>query len=374
MTLKRVYNFTLELNEKTLTFFPEAIGKEKSAFNEAITERIRSAFQHLDGVIQSLSVSERLIKITWQDDHKKQGYLDEIANSLTKGNYADGILLMELFLSDEPEKTDLLYNLGMAYSDQNNWERAIELLTKLVTNAPGHIHGRVAMGVALLRAGKTNEGISELENAVRQDPENLWAQRNLGAGLMRLNRYSEAAEHLRLATEIAPEDQPAWFGYGQALDALEKAEEADTAYLKTIELDEFSEIAELARQARTKLADKSFRSTTPGVERMDAVMYCLGAIEKFAGMPSDQVQKIGFEIALLGTRGLDINEAAEKYTLQSMPGKFSGLHLLCFQYVAFKQIATGQDIGFDLSAEYRTALSLFDKKPGGAGAEGGGVS
>ncbi len=77
------------------------------------------------------------------------------------------------------------------------------------------------------------------------------------------------------------------------------------------------------------------------------------------------MQKIGFEIAILGTRGLDINEATEKYTLQSMPGKYSGLHLLCFQYVAFKQIASGQDIGFDLSAEYRTALSLFDKKPGG---------
>jgi tetratricopeptide (TPR) repeat protein len=365
MTLKRVYNLTLELNEKTLTFFPEAIGKEGSAFNEAITERIRSAFQHLDGVIQSLSVSERAIKITWQADHKKQGYLDKIANILTKGNYADGILLLELFLSDEPENTDLLYNLGMAYSDQNNWERAIELLTKLVTKEPGHINGRVALGVALLRAGKTNEGISELEIAVKQAPENLWAHRNLGAGLMRPNRYSEAAEHLRLAIEIDPNDQPSWYGYGQALDALEKTDEADTAYLKTIEIDEFSEIAELARQTRSKLAGKSFRSTMPGVERMDAVMYCLSALEKFAGMPSDQVQKIGFEIALLGTRGLDINDSTQKYTLRSMPGKFSGLHLLCFEYVAFQQIAPGQDIRFDLSTEYRTALSLFDKKPGG---------
>ena len=104
--------------------------------------------------------------------------------------------LLELFLSDEPENPDLLYNLGMAYSDQNNLERAIELLTKLVTNAPDHINGRVAMGVALLRAGKINEGISELETAVRQAPENLWAHRNLGAGLMLLNRYSEAADHI----------------------------------------------------------------------------------------------------------------------------------------------------------------------------------
>jgi len=221
------------------------------------------------------------------------------------------------------------------------------------------------LGVALLRAGKMNEGISELETAVRQAPENLWAQRNLGAGLMLLNRYSEAAAHLRLAREIDPEDQQSWFGYGQAMDAMDKLEEADSAYLKTIEIDEFSDIAERARQARTKLAGRSFRSTMPGVERMDAVMYCVSALEKYASLPADQVQKIGFEIAILGTRGLDINDSTQKYSLQSMPGKFSGLHLLCYEYVAFQQIAPGKDIGFDLSAEYRTACSLFEKKAGG---------
>jgi len=82
-------------------------------------------------------------------------------------------------------------------------------------------------------------------------------------------------------------------------------------------------------------------------------------------MLADQVQKIGFEIAILGTRGLDINDSTPKYTLQSMPGKFSGLHLLCFEYVAFQQIAPGKDIGFDLSAEYQTARSLFEKKASG---------
>jgi hypothetical protein len=45
------------------------------------------------------------------------------------------------------------------------------------------------------------------------------------------------------------------------------------------------------------------------VERMDAVMHCLSALEKYSGMSADEVQKIGFEIALLGTRGLDINDS-----------------------------------------------------------------
>ena len=365
MASKRVYDLALELNEKTLPLFPKAVGKSKLAFSEAVIQRIRSAFQHLTGVIKSLAVDERLVKVSWEDDYEKQGYLVDIAALLSKGNYADGILLLELFLSVDPSDTDVLYNLGMAYSDQNNLPRSIELLQKLAASAPEHINGRVALGVALLRTGKTGEGIAELETAVRLAPENLWAQRNLGAGLMRAEKVDEAVEHLRLATEIDPSDQAAWFGYGQALDVLDKNQEADAAYVKAIERDEHSNIAEMARQARSKLAQKSFRAAVPGVERMDAVMYCLGALEKFASMTPDQVQKIGFEIAILGTRGLDINSSTPKYTIKTLPGQFSGLHLLCYEYVAFKQFAPGQDIGIDLSKEYRIAMSLFEEKAAG---------
>jgi len=60
--------------------------------------------------------------------------------------------------------------------------------------------------------------------------------------------------------------------------------------------------------------------------------------------------------------GLDVNSAEQKYTLKSMEGSFSGLHLVCLQYVAFKKIAPEHSIGFDLSAEYRTALQLFGEE------------
>jgi hypothetical protein len=64
------------------------------------------------------------------------------------------------------------------------------------------------------------------------------------------------------------------------------------------------------------------------------------------------VQAIGFEIALLGQRGIDVNDPAEKYMLRSLPGSFSGLHLTALMYVSFQQIAPDQLISFDLAAEY----------------------
>ena len=93
-------------------------------------------------------------------------------------------------------------------------------------------------------------------------------------------------------------------------------------------------------------------------------MYCLGALERFDGAPRDEVQKITFEIAMRGMQGLDVNDPEQKYSLQSLDGKFSGLHLVCIEYVGFKQLDPSLDIGFDLSREYEMATSLFRAKTG----------
>jgi tetratricopeptide (TPR) repeat protein len=247
MVQERIYKFNLALNEKTLLFFPEAQGKTGAAFENAIRERIRSAFQPLGGLIFAISVNKRTITMAWQDKPNQPAVLEAIAARLARGKSAQGLLLLELFLSDDPENPELLYMLGTAYSDQNDLERSIELLTRLVALAPERVNGRVAKGAALLRAGRIEEGVSDLETAVKLEPENLWAHRTLGAGLMLLNRYSEAAANLRLAREIDEQDQQAWFEYARALEGMEAIEQAEAAYLKTIEIDEFSEVAEMAR-------------------------------------------------------------------------------------------------------------------------------
>jgi hypothetical protein len=78
-------------------------------------------------------------------------------------------------------------------------------------------------------------------------------------------------------------------------------------------------------------------------------------------MPKSEVQKIAFEIAMLGSRGIDVSAPDESYQLQSIPGKFSGLNLLCLQYVGFQIIDPSIDLGFDLSAEFKAAMSLHQR-------------
>jgi hypothetical protein len=56
-----------------------------------------------------------------------------------------------------------------------------------------------------------------------------------------------------------------------------------------------------------------------------------------------------------------VNDPAQKYSINSIPGKFSGLHLLCIEYVGFQLIDPSLDLGFDLSAEYAEARTVHGK-------------
>ena len=327
---------------------------------DAISSYVRSQFAKLDGVIQTLSVDADEIRVTWAPGDREGSPSETIVAMLKKGQYPEAVLLLKLFLSDAPDNVILLYNLGMALSDLKQLDQAIVVLRRLLELEPGHVNGRIALGVALNRQGKAQPAVGELRQAVTDDPSNPWAHRNLGAILLKLGQTDEGVIHLRRAAELNPEDGLAWFGLAQALELTGELAGADTAYLRVLSIDEYGDLAEQARKGRSKIAQKNFRARMPDAERPDAVMYCLGALQRFEKMAPAEVQKIGFEIALLGANGLDVNDSTPKYHLRSLPGEFSGLHLVSIMYVAFKQIVPDKEVGFDLSAEYRLALSMFE--------------
>jgi tetratricopeptide (TPR) repeat protein len=364
MKSKQRRSLQLNLTQKILSFFPGHIQDLKEAeYNQAVSRIVRSLMDNVSGLIHSLTINRDTVKIDWEYIDNGISPQDSIVLLLNKKQYSDAILLSEIMLSDNPDQIEYLYNLGMAYSDIGEIDEAIKNLTGVLDIEPMHINARVALGVALTRSKQYDEAIEILKTAITQDPNNPWANRNLGGALAQNNQLEEAVPYLRTAAELNPSDQAAWYGLGMVLENLgEDLSDSDLAYKKVLELDEFSEIAELARSARSRIALKNFRSFSPTTERMDAVMYCLSALEKFSDMTIDEIQKIGFEIAILGTRGINVNDPQTRYTLRTLPGEFSGLNLLCLEYVAFKKFAPEQDIGFDLSKEYQSALNLFERK------------
>jgi Flp pilus assembly protein TadD len=281
---------------------------------------------------------------------------------LARGDIGVAIPLLKALIAAEPDNATLLQNLGMAYSDQGRLQEAKDLLRQAASLDPNNAQIVIAIGVVHARAGDLASAVATLEQAVRIAPEDPFAHQNLGACLLKQDEAQRAEEHFRKSLEADPDNLRSRLGLAQTLESLNRLHDADEVYQQIIKEAGHTPVGVWAKEGRTRIAHALLRKG--GEERPDVLMYCLGALERFDGMSKLEIQAIGQEIAVLGMRGLDINDPSRKYTLRLLPGEFSGLHLVSMMYVAFQQFSPNLDVGIDLAAEYAAAKELYDSRRG----------
>lgn len=364
--MRTEFEFTLGFDDFDVSLLPSGTRVPGSPeFVAAVQDLVTSEYAAQGGWARVVvDENSRCLRVTWGSGQNPPDPLASAVAKLQNGRYDEAIRTLEVLRFQDPDNPAVLFNLGMALSDRGNLRAAVKHLRRATQLAPRRADAHVALGVALAREGQTDAAVTSLREAVRLDATNPWAHRNLGGCLMRDGKAAEAEPHLRRAVELAPHDPAGHVGLGQCLIALNRSAEADEHLSEAIRLDPHGPVSDAAKEERSRLAQAAFRNRASGGERPDAVMYCLGALERFESMSSLVVRNVGLEIAVLGDRGIDPNDSGKRYTLKSLPGEFSGLQLLCIMYAAFKVFAPNVDIGFDVSREYQTAVSLHAVRKG----------
>jgi tetratricopeptide (TPR) repeat protein len=283
---------------------------------------------------------------------------EDAIRKLQHGQLKEGQQILETLLERDPANPDLLYNLGMCYSEQGLFEKSLKALKKCVAIAPDYVNAYAALGFSYEQAGQGQEAIKILEQGLERNPKNYYILKNLGAMYVGTDQLDKAIECLEIADEVMPGTPEILYGLAVVYEQKGMVSSADLMYKRVIEESNDPKFVQLAEEALTRIGMETLKSV--GL-RYDAVMYCLGALEKFTQMGIGEVQRITFEIGLLGQGGLDINNPQRKYTLDSMPGEFTGLQLLCTMYTGFQMIDPAVDVGADLSKEYQAALAMFEK-------------
>ena len=90
---------------------------------------------------------------------------------------------------------------------------------------------------ALLKAGRTEEGLAAARIAVAQRPDDAGAHSNLGRALSELERFAEAGESLAYALDLDPRHKGALQNTAELLRKQEQYEAAIEAYLRVLERD-----------------------------------------------------------------------------------------------------------------------------------------
>ena len=189
--------------------------------------------------------------------------------------------------------------------------------------------------------------------------ERAYSRRNLGGMLIGFKRVSEAIAHLRKAMDLMPDDPQCIFGLATALEEVgteEADEETDGLYQRFIEEHPTSPLVKEAEKARTAFGHKRLKSSSVDGFRPDVTMYIAGALQNFQKLGPTKRHEIAVEIAMLGRSGLDINDPTDKYKLKTLPGQFTGLHLLLKFDTSGTQVYDFIGNGFKI-ADYKTGLA-----------------
>ena len=178
--------------------------------------------------------------------------LEEALELLKSGKLRQGMEILENLVRKEPENVNILYNLGMCYSESGSFDKSINTLEKCVRLAPEHANALTALGFSYSRKGEHEKALAKLKLALEIDPNNFFALKNHGAVLAKLGSYDEAITSLEKANRSIPDSPAVLYGLGLAYKEKGDTKAADELFKKITQAAKDTKITELAKTARQR--------------------------------------------------------------------------------------------------------------------------
>ena len=146
--------------------------------------------------------------------------------------------------SPNPQEAARLNNLGVAYMNQQLFEKGLKAFEEAATKDPNLKVTALNRGVALLNLQRAEEAKVMLELAVKNDPQDAHAWYSLGLYFKNSSNPQAAIGAFRRVTEIDPEDADTWYFLGSTYAQLKQYPEAIAAFEHALKLDPLHASAE----------------------------------------------------------------------------------------------------------------------------------
>src|ERR1017187_924042 len=127
----------------------------------------------------------------------------------------------------EQDRLGRFRNLGKAfYENPTTQPQAVDEFKKALDLAPNSAREHVNYGLALLRAGRTKEGVAELERAQKLDPKIPHTWFNLGLAFKKEGEYAPAVTQFEGLLKLVPDEPVSHYNLGVLHKLAEKRDDA----------------------------------------------------------------------------------------------------------------------------------------------------
>jgi Flp pilus assembly protein TadD len=141
--------------------------------------------------------------------------------------------------STNPKEAVRLNNIGVAYMNQQLFEKALKAFEEAAADDPAMEVTTVNRGVALLNLQRLDEAKALLEKAVKDNAKDAHAWYNLGLYYKNSADASAAVDAFRRVTEIDANDADTWYFLGSTYAQLKQFPEAIAAFEHALKLNPF---------------------------------------------------------------------------------------------------------------------------------------
>lgn len=143
-----------------------------------------------------------------------------------------------------PTQAARLNNLGVAYMNQQAFEKALKYFQDAYAADPKLYATRLNQGIALLNLQKVTDALPILQDAIKRDPANARAWYNLGLLYKSSGDSAQALEAFKQAVSRAPNDADAHYFLGLMESQTGENKAAAAEFQKALQLDPFHASAE----------------------------------------------------------------------------------------------------------------------------------
>ncbi|MHA1747032.1 MAG: tetratricopeptide repeat protein [Promethearchaeota archaeon] len=154
-----------------------------------------------------------------------------------KGDYSNGIIMLQKVIENEPNNPLFLTKLGYAYAMTGDNVQALKHLNASLLLDPNQSDAYLNLGLVNANMKNFDKAIENWHKAVEIEPDNLIAWRNLGHIYSDKGNLTEATKAYERVLQIDPKDVIAWRNLGSIYSNTNDDEASLNCLLKASEID-----------------------------------------------------------------------------------------------------------------------------------------
>jgi tetratricopeptide (TPR) repeat protein len=123
---------------------------------------------------------------------------------LQQGQFSEAVTFCQAEIAKMSDNPWLYYNLGKAYSGQQEWVQATAAFNHALQQDANICWFHYHLGESLLRDAQPDRAIAAFESSIGLKPDFAWAHGLLGAAFLDKEQYAQAAQSFQTAVSLEP--------------------------------------------------------------------------------------------------------------------------------------------------------------------------